>query len=129
MTMAKATRGQRILAVVGMDKERPLVWVGVEPSSGPTRSSLRRITMLSLQVKGLTLAQFPNASLTVGFLAGTVGGSAHGSWQSVARFIALGAMAFWGYEELVHGVNWFRHLLGIHALVGIIVGLATRLWP
>jgi hypothetical protein len=113
--------------MLGMDRERPLVWIGVEPTSMPTESRLRRVTLLSLQVKGLTIAQFPNVSLAVGFVAGLVSGSADGSWHTVARVVAVGAMTIWGLGELVHGVNWFRHALGLYVLVGIVVGLAMRL--
>jgi len=110
-----------------MDSESPLVWIGVEPSSRPAQSRLRRVTLLSLQVKGLTIAQFPNAALAIGFVAGVVNRSAHGSLHTVARVVAVGAITYWAYQELVHGVNWFRHALGLCILVGTIVGLALRL--
>jgi len=110
-----------------MDSESPLVWIGVEPSSRPAQSRLRRVTLLSLQVKGLTIAQFPNAALAVGFVAGVVHRSAHGSLHTVARVVAVGAITYWAYQELVHGVNWFRRALGLCILVGTIVGLALRL--
>lgn len=113
----------RLLRIAGMDRARPLVWVGVEPQSRPTSSRLRRIASLSLQIKGLTIAQFPNASLAIGFVAGMVSGSTHGSSHTAARVVTIGAVTLWGYGELVHGVNWFRHALGVYALVGVIVGL------
>jgi len=106
-----------------MDRARPFIWVGVEPRSRPTRSRIRRIASLSLQVKGLTIAQFPNASLAIGFVAGMVSASSHGPLHSVARVIATVAATVWGYGELVHGINWFRHALGLYTLVGIVVGL------
>ena len=115
----------RLLHVAGMDRARPLVWVGVEPRSKPTRSRLRRIASLSLQLKGLTIAQFPNASLAIGFVAGMVSASTHGSSHTVARVVTTVAATVWAYEELVHGVNWFRHVLGFYTLVGIIVGLVV----
>ena len=102
-----------------------MVWVGVEPRSKPTRSRLRRIASLSLQLKGLTIAQFPNASLAIGFVAGMVSASTHGSSHTVARVVTTVAATVWAYEELVHGVNWFRHVLGFYTLVGIIVGLVV----
>jgi hypothetical protein len=110
-----------------MDRERPLLWVGVEPTSEPAESRLRRVTLLSLQLKGLTLAQFPNASLAIGFVAGMVSGSVQGWPHVVARVVALAAATWWGYQEIVHGVNWFRHALGIYAWVGVVARLAMGL--
>ena len=115
----------RLLSILGMDRQRPLVWVGVEPTSEPAESRLRRVTLLSLQLKGLTLAQFPNASLAIGFVAGMVSGSVQGTPHVIARAVAVCATTWWGYGELVHGVNWFRHALGIYALVGVVLRLAT----
>jgi len=103
-----------------MDLGRPLVWVVVEPTSAPTESRLRRVASLSLQVKGLTIGQFPNVSLALAFGAGLVSASTHGPPHAVARGVAVAATAVWGYQELVHGVNWFRHLLGIYSLVGVV---------
>ncbi len=37
------------------------------------------------------------------------------------------AMAIWAYEELAHGVNWFRHLLGLTYIVSTGVHLAAAL--
>ena len=103
-----------------MDIGRPLVWVVVEPASPPAESRLRRVASLSLQVKGLTVGQFPNAPLVLAFGAGLVSGSTHGSPHAVARGVAIAATTVWGYLELVHGVNWFRHVLGAYSLVGVV---------
>jgi len=110
-----------------MDIGRPLVWVGVEPTSAPTESRAGRIASLSLQIKGLTVAQFPNLSLAVAFGAGLVSASTHGRPHTVSRGVAMAASAVWGYQELVHGVNWFRRLLGVYALVGAIGAVVARL--
>ena len=37
----------------------------------------------------------------------------HGAGHADARAVSYAAMTIWAYEELVHGVNWFRHLLGL----------------
>ena len=103
-----------------MDIGRPLVWVVVEPTSAPTESRLRRVASLSLQIKGLTVGQFPNASLALAFGAGLVSASTHGPGHAVARGVAVAATAVWGYQELLHGVNWFRRVLGVYSLVGVV---------
>jgi len=36
-------------------------------------------------------------------------------------------MTIWAYEELVHGVNWFRHSLGLAYIVSTGVHLAIAL--
>jgi hypothetical protein len=33
-------------------------------------------------------------------------------------------LTVWAYEELVHGVNWFRHLLGLVFAVALVVRVA-----
>jgi hypothetical protein len=39
--------------------------------------------------------------------------------SSLARVAFVAAAIIWSYEEIVHGVNWFRKLLG--AVVMVIV--------
>jgi hypothetical protein len=34
------------------------------------------------------------------------------------------ALTIWAYEELVHGVNWFRRLLGLAFVILLIVRVA-----
>jgi hypothetical protein len=36
-------------------------------------------------------------------------------------------MTIWAYEELAHGVNWFRHLLGVAYAIIMIVRVAHAL--
>jgi len=36
-------------------------------------------------------------------------------------------MAIWAYEELVHGVNWFRRLLGLAYVILLVVRVANAL--
>jgi hypothetical protein len=36
-------------------------------------------------------------------------------------------MSIWAYEELMHGVNWFRHLLGLGYVISTAAHLALTL--
>jgi len=36
-------------------------------------------------------------------------------------------LTVWAYEELFHGVNWFRHLLGLAYVISTAVHLAMAL--
>jgi hypothetical protein len=36
-------------------------------------------------------------------------------------------MGIWAYEELFHGVNWFRHLLGLGYAISTAAHLALAL--
>ncbi len=72
--------------------------------------------------------QFPNAPLILAFLAGEVAAHvhAHGA-HADALAIAYLAMTVWAYEELIHGVNWFRHLLGLAYVISTAAHLAAAL--
>lgn len=71
--------------------------------------------------------QFPNAPLIIAFVAGQVASRAHGSGHADASAISYLAMFIWAYEELVDGVNWFRHLLGFAYVISTAVHLALAL--
>ena len=71
------------------------------------------------------LVQFPNVPLIISLLAGTVGRFLHGSAHSYAVAVSDLALTIWAYEELVHGVNWFRRLLGL-AFLGLLVVRVAR---
>jgi hypothetical protein len=43
------------------------------------------------------------------------------------RFQRYLAMVIWAYEELVDGVNWFRHLLGLAYVISTTTHLAVAL--
>lgn len=109
---------------LGMDRSRPLVAVLPEPSAEPSPSHLGQISKLSVQVKGLTVAQFPNAPLAVWLIAKVVGSTTSGSTQHVAQDIGLAALAVWAALELVSGINWFRRGLGLMVLIGITMAWA-----
>jgi hypothetical protein len=73
------------------------------------------------------IAQFPNPPLLLAFagwgLADKSGGTAHDVGRAV---FALG-LAVWAWEETASGVNWFRRLLGVGALIWIVIRLAGEL--
>jgi hypothetical protein len=72
------------------------------------------------------IAQFPNPPLLVALagwgLAVVAGGAAH----DIGRAVFTVGLGVWALEELVSGVNWFRRLLGLGALVLIVVGLVSN---
>jgi hypothetical protein len=70
------------------------------------------------------IVQFPNLPLIVAFLAGEAGTFLNGSADSYAASVSYLAMTIWAYEELVHGVNWFRRLLGLAFVILLIVRVA-----
>lgn len=72
------------------------------------------------------VVQFPNNALIVAFLAGQVA-MIHGGGGVDARAVSYLAMTIWAYEELAHGVNWFRHLLGLAYIVSTGAHLAGAL--
>ncbi|HEX4465972.1 MAG TPA: hypothetical protein VH025_02190, partial [Solirubrobacteraceae bacterium] len=73
------------------------------------------------------IVQFPNVPLIVAFLAGETGHLIRGGGHPYAVSIAYLAMAIWAYEELVDGVNWFRHLLGFSYVVIMVLRVAHAL--
>jgi hypothetical protein len=73
------------------------------------------------------IAQFPNLPLIVALLAGEIGKFLDGSAHSYAVSVSYLAVAIWAYEELVHGVNWFRRLLGLAAMILLVVRVAGAL--
>jgi hypothetical protein len=88
--------------------------------------SYRRLTQLGLPPR-FTVVQIPNAPLILAFVAGQAGRYLHGLNHDYASSAAYLAMTIWAYEELVHGVNWFRHLLGFAYVLVIAMRLATEL--
>jgi hypothetical protein len=73
------------------------------------------------------LVQFPNDALIVAFAAGQLAVMLHGAGHADARAVSYLAMTVWAYEELAHGVNWFRHLLGLVYIFSTAVHLAAAL--
>ena len=73
------------------------------------------------------IAQFPNNALITAFVAGQLAGMLHGVGHFDARAVSYLAMTIWAYEELAHGVNWFRHLLGLAYVISTFAHLAVAL--
>jgi hypothetical protein len=96
----------------------------------PTRSSVwpafRRLTELGFP-RRFPIVQFPNVPLIVAFLAGVAGRLVHGTAHTYAVSVSYLALTIWAYEELAHGVNWFRRLLGLTFGVVIVVRVAEAL--
>jgi len=86
----------------------------------------KRLTKLGWP-RRFPIVQFPNAPLIVGLIAGQAAGLTHGSTHAYASAISYLAFTIWAYEELVHGVNRFRRLLGLGFAISIIVHLALAL--
>ena len=86
----------------------------------------KRVTGLSFP-RRFPIVQFPNLPLIVAVLAGEAGKLPDGSAHSYAASVSYLAMAIWAYEELVHGVNWFRRLLGLAYVIPLIVRVSHAL--
>lgn len=73
------------------------------------------------------IVQFPNVALILAFASGQAAAMIHGVGHHDAAALSYAAMTIWAYEELVHGVNWFRHLLGLVYVISTITHLARAL--
>ena len=73
------------------------------------------------------IIQFPNLALVVAFASGQAAAMLHGSGHGQAAAVSYAAMLIWAYEELVDGVNWFRHLLGLVYIISTVAHLALAL--
>ncbi len=67
--------------------------------------------------------------LIIGLLAGAASRFLTGQEHSYAVAVSVLAMTIWAYEELAHGVNWFRHLLGLAYLILLIMRVARAMHP
>jgi hypothetical protein len=73
------------------------------------------------------IVQFPNVALLAAFASGLAAAAIHGVGHTEAAAVSYAAMTVWAYEELVHGVNWFRHLLGLVYVASMVAHLALAL--
>ncbi len=71
--------------------------------------------------------QFPNPPLIIGLLAGEAAVLLDGDAHFYARSVSYLGTTIWAYEELAHGVNWFRRLLGLAYGGFIVVRVAQAL--
>ena len=90
------------------------------------RARFKRLTALGWP-RSFPLVQFPNAPLILAFVAGEIASMAHGSVHADAAAVSYLALALWAYEELISGVNWFRHLLGLAYVISTATHLAHAL--
>ena len=90
--------------------------------------AFRRLTEFGFP-RRFPIVQFPNLPLIVAVLAGAAGKFLDGSAHSYAASVSYLAMTIWAYEELVHGVNWFRRLLGLAYVILLVVRVAGALHP
>jgi hypothetical protein len=86
----------------------------------------KRLTQLGWP-RRFPIVQFPNAPLIIAFLAGAAAARTHNSGHAYLAAISFLAFGIWAYEELLHGVNWFRHLLGLGYGIATAVHLALAL--
>lgn len=75
----------------------------------------------------IVIAQMPNLPLLAGLAAITLQlVLPSGRFQTGADLIAFGALFTWAWQEIFAGVNYFRRVLGLVVLVGIV---AIKLYP
>ncbi len=86
----------------------------------------QHLTQLSFP-RRFPIVQFPNLPLIIAFLAGAAAARTHDPGHAYLAAISFLAFGIWAYEELVNGVNWFRHLLGLGYAVSTVVHLALAL--
>ena len=85
--------------------------------------AFKRLTALSFP-RRFPIVQFPNLPLSVGLGSAEAARFIDGSAHSYAIAVSYLGMTVWAYEELVRGVNWFRHLLGLAYAIIMIVRIA-----
>jgi hypothetical protein len=90
------------------------------------RLAWERLAALSFP-RRFPVVQFPNLPLIVALLAGAAGNFLDGAAHSYTASVSDLALTIWAYEELVHGVNWFRRILGLAFVILLIVRVARAL--
>jgi hypothetical protein len=95
-------------------------------STTPARLAYRRVAGFSFP-RRFPIVQFPNLPLIIGLLAGAAGQFLAGSARPYAAAASYLALTIWAYEELAHGVNWFRRLLGLAFVILLVVRVARAL--
>jgi hypothetical protein len=88
--------------------------------------SFKRLTQLSFP-RRFPIVQFPSLPLIIALLAGEASKFMDGTEHTYTASVSYIALTIWAYEELVHGVNWFRHLLGLACVIIVIVRVAHAL--
>jgi hypothetical protein len=93
----------------GADGKAP---AGIKERLLRTWLAYKRLTGLSFP-RRFPIVQFPNLPLIVAVLVGEARKLPDGSAHSYPASVSYLAMTIWAYEELVHGINWFRRLPGL----------------
>jgi hypothetical protein len=88
--------------------------------------AFKRLTELGFP-RRFPIVQFPNVPLILAVLAGAAGMFVDGTAHTYTSSVAYLAMMIWAWGELVNGVNWFRHLLGLTFAIIVVVRLAHAL--
>jgi hypothetical protein len=93
---------------------------------GPRRHLPRWFTQLTKLgfPQRFPIVQFPNLPLLAAVVAGRATQLVNGPAASYTQSLSYLAMTVWAYEELVHGVNWFRRLLGLVFAIVMIMRIA-----
>jgi hypothetical protein len=73
------------------------------------------------------IAQFPNPPLLLAFAGWGVAAASGGTAHEIGRVVFTLGLAVWACEEAIGGVNWFRRLLGVGALLWILANIAIEL--
>jgi hypothetical protein len=73
------------------------------------------------------IAQFPNPPLLLAFAGWGCAVASSGPTHEIGRVAFTLGLAVWACGEATGGINWFRRLLGVGALVWIIAKLAGEL--
>lgn len=75
----------------------------------------------------MTLIQFPNKLLWIMIASWLVSHFSTGYVYAFSRSIFIASGIIWSYEELIHGINWFRKLLGLAVMLVFILGLVMEI--
>ena len=73
------------------------------------------------------VAQFPNVPLFVALGGWILASATSGTAHNVGRAVLIVGLVVWAWQEAFEGVNLFRRLVGVAALVWIVAKLAGEL--
>jgi hypothetical protein len=99
---------------------------GERMTVGSTWRTVKRLPELGFP-QSFPLVQFPNVPLAVALVADMAAGATEGSVHTYAVSLSYLGISIWAYEELAHGVNWARRLLGAVFVVVMVVRVAHLL--
>lgn len=67
--------------------------------------------------------QWPNKYLWAMIIAWPLTTYTNGQLQAGARSVFIVAVIIWSYEEIFHGANWFRKLLGFVVMADMLFNI------